>query len=377
MRFDPPAYASTHYDNDAGTSDSAIKLLSWPDGNVKAIVYNLSDGVRELRWSPSGDKLAFVSAMGDTSSNVFVYDTATEESTRIAVTDFVDDRRLQWSTDERYVIFETYYWSPMGGNISTELCSARADAGGVIQLADSPRTQAGWDVEYLGWLSPAEVILSIMRGFSEDEVYIANIETGQRKDIDREPLLDVAYSPEHNLFLMTKDVDPAPNRLLIFYQNGERREVTGYTIKYVEWLSAYNVFLGQTPSGHVYLISPEGAVTEIPSPGWKVESDHHVIVSPDSQWWAWHKGWNTGQDRPGKYSEIWVGPAMAQPSALLHYSEVVPDYRVYSDDVRWSPDSRYLLWASGQGIFAASPPNFEAALVAKIGATFSDAVWVQ
>jgi hypothetical protein len=139
---------------------------------------------------------------------------------------------------------------------------------------------------------------------------------------------------------------------LIFYQNGERREIAGYTIKQVQWLSENDVFLGHTVEGRAYLISPDGAVTEIATPEWgtydsQSVNHHSVIVSPDHQW----------------CSTLWIGPAMAQPSVRLGR----PCGPI------WSPNSQYLLCSSG---FVASPPNFEVSLMTNSHG-FWNAVWVQ
>lgn len=316
-------------------------------------------------------------------------------SRALALRLLIDDCCLSWSPDEHYVLFEAYSRTMSGYATTGDVWSARTDAGGVTHLVSEIDDQYLGNIEYLGWLSPTELIVTFNQWIygenaTNRDIRILNVETGDYTTLVREPLLDVAYSPEHNLFLMTKEVAPAPNRLLIFYQNGERREVSGYTIKVVEWLSAYDVFLGQTPDGRAYYITPDGVVTEIPSPEWKVSNAHSVIVSPDGQWWAWYRGWDNFQYRSGQNSELWVGPAMAQPSVFLSFSRVVPDFRVYSGDVKWSPDSQYLLWLSRQGLFVARPPGFEAAFVTELpgdwgfgagkhqgAADFSNAVWVQ
>lgn len=376
---------------------NTLKLLSWPRGDVRTIVSKtISDTYQPdnpygewimytdagLVWSPSGNKLAFASAMDDISFNVFVYDVATEQITRIAANNDTQEYKLLWSADERYVIHQGYRWIFMVGVVPVDLWSARADANGVTPLVDTPGderlryvTYIESDIEYLGWFSPTEIIVAVHNG----DIRVINVETGDSTILVGVPFQDVAYSPEHNLFLLTQDVAPSPNRLLTFYQNDERREVVGYTIKYVEWLSANSVFLGQTPSGRAYLITPDGIVTEIPSPGWKMDSPHRVIVSPDGQWWAWHYyGLN-------HLSELWIGPAMEQPSILLSFSKAVPDYRVYDGDVKWSPDSQHLLWFTSGGLYVASPPEFETTRTTEFwrtypdykAADFSDAVWVQ
>ncbi|MBN1429798.1 MAG: hypothetical protein JXB07_15620 [Anaerolineae bacterium] len=379
---------------------STLKLLSWPTGEVKTIVYqngassNISESFKNtgLVWSPSGNKLAFVGMVDndDKGVNVFVYDTTTEEVTRIAANDFADKDnimatdayKLAWSADERYVIYQRYAWFAMNHYPHTsDAWSARADAGGITLLSDKAQyPHYPEEIKYLRWINPTEIILNTMGwGNNADEVRIVNIETGDYTTIDREPLWDVAYSPEHNTFLMTQWPSAPPNTLLIFYRNGERREVTGYGIKWVKWLSAYDVFLGQTPEGQSYLISPDGALTEIPAPDWRLKRSHPVIVSPDGQWWAWHHYHKTEANVDITASELWAGPAMAQPSVSLAFDSSEDRSTLdltYSGNVIWSPDSQYLLWAARGGMWVARPPTFEAGLLAKIGATFQDAVWV-
>ncbi|MBN1429799.1 MAG: hypothetical protein JXB07_15625 [Anaerolineae bacterium] len=353
-----------------------IKILSAPKRNVKTIVYDLSQGAEDLVWSPGGTKLAFIGAMGDTESNVFVYDVGTEEATRIAVTDY-NDCSLSWSPDECYVIHQTGCGCSMGFCGSIGLWASRADAGGVTQLIGD--WEHGW---VLGWLSPTESIVVLNQWVSE-EIRVVNIETSSYKTLFSESYLDMAYSPEHNMFLMTKETAPAPNRLLVFYQNGERREVTGYTIKEVKWLSAYDAFLGQTPDGRVFLISPDGTVVETPTHKWdtydaKSVNSHSVIVSPDHQWWAQCHSRSATNDSA---SELWVGLAKDQPSVRLSTSLGTGpnDSFVRYYDVIWSPDSQHLLWLSGERLFAAVSPNFEATMVAELpGYSYlGSAVWVQ
>jgi hypothetical protein len=362
-----------HWENNPGL----IKLLSWPGRNTETIVYDLSQGAEELTWSPSGSKLAFIGAMGDTDSNVFVYDVSTEQSARLAVTDY-EDCGVSWSPDERYLIHRTGCRCSMGFCGLAGLWASRADAGGVTQLIGGTN-QGGW----LGWLSPTEIIVLLAYWGANTDIRIVNIETGSSTPLFSESFLDIAYSPEHNMFLMTKETTPAPNRLLIFYQNGERREVTGYTIKEVRWLSAYNAFLGQTPDGRVFLISPDGTVAEMPAHEWETYdaqsvNSHSVIVSPDHQWWAqYHSRYLTNSSA----SELWVGPAKTQPSVRLSTSLGTgpTDGSVSDSNVIWSPDSQHLLWLSGRRLFAANAPDFEATMIAElpVGSYLWNAVWVQ
>lgn len=364
--------------------EKQLKLLSWPDGSVKTITSRnyLSESLFQrdgrflsaaydnngLVWSPSGNKLAFVSAMDDIRANVFVYDVATEQVTRISANNDSDDYKLLWSSDERYVIHQGFSWGPMHDDTSYSLWSARADASGVTQLVGTGENRylGYYDMEYLGWLNPKELMVTFddRIGGNLRDVRVVNIETGASTTLVSEPALEMAYSPEHNVFLLTKSVAPEPNRLLVLYQNGERREIAGYTIKYVEWLSANDVFLGQTPDGRAYLILPDGAVTEIPAPKWETYdsrfiNSHSVIESPDHQWWAWfHSRWTTASAA----SELWSGPAMAQPSVRLSPSlDRDPWFGlIEASDVIWSPNAQYLSWLSLEGLFVASPPGFEA-----------------
>lgn len=353
----------------------SLKILSGPERNVTTLVYNLSQGVKGMDWSPSGSKLAFVGAMDDTSTNMFVYDFATAQATRIAVTE-ENDYIIGWSSDERYVIHETSVFGFMGYSATLGVWSSRADASGVTQLVGTLENQWIDNVNLVGWQSPTEMIVTLDQwvsgeNVSNTDVRIINIETGSYTTPIREPVLDMAYSPKHNLFLTTKEIAPPPNRLLVFHHNGDRREISGYTIKEVRWLSAYDAFLGQTPDGRTYLISPDGTVVEIPTPKWdtydsRFINSHSVIVSPNDQWWAWfHSRWTTASSA----SELWVGPAKAQPPVRLSTS-LGPDsskpIRVY--DIMWSPDSQYLLWRSSQDIYVAKAPEFE---ISQIGSTLA------
>lgn len=76
---------------------------------------------------------------------------------------------------------------------------------------------------------------------------------------------------------------------------------------------------------------------------------------------------------------------MAQPSTLLSFSKALPDYRVYEGDVKWSPDSRHLLWVTSGGLYIAKPPDFQPTRITDFwrtypnyqSADFSDAIWVK
>lgn len=342
----------------------ALKILSGLDRNVKTIVYNLSAGAEELDWSPSGSKLAFTGAMGDTGTNVFVYDFMTGQATRIADTE-QNDTIMGWSSDERYVIHKTTVFGGMGFSATLGVWSSRADARGVTQLVGGNQWM---DNAYLiGWQSPTEIIVTLDHwvgdgNASNTDVRIINIETGSSTTLITEPVLDMDYSPEHNVFLSTRAITPPPDRLLVFHHNGEKQEISGYTIKTVRWLSAYDAFLGQTPDGRTYLISPDGTVTEIPTPKWETYDSrfanaHSVIVSPDNQWWAWFNyHWNTDSYA----SELWAGPAKAQPPVRLATRQVKNRSEwINPNAVKWSPDSQYLLWLSSKDLFVARAPEFE------------------
>jgi hypothetical protein len=76
---------------------------------------------------------------------------------------------------------------------------------------------------------------------------------------------------------------------LILYQQGQRREIPGQGIGYVQWIGAYDIFLGHTCDGIPYVITIDGEITEIPvGPGWIHDDMIHksLEISPDGQKWA-------------------------------------------------------------------------------------------
>lgn len=340
-------------------SDFTLKLLSLPDGKVTSVTPLFTSdawGMLEasdndtLKWSPDGSLLAFVGALNGPSVDAYTYDVASGAITRMSE-EPSNAYRLNWSPDGRYLVYGGYSFVGMRYPFVTGVWVVKADGTGTSSLIEEGDAE-----EYLyyeGWISATKLVL--VKRIDLPEVYNGNIrlvdvETGKVDVVLEAPFVNTAFAPEHNTWLLAPSYRPKPEDPLILYKQGQRQEIPSKGIQSIEWLSAHDVFLGQTDDGVFYTITLNGEITEFPmGPGW-VHSDltsYILSISPDGQKWAWY------MDYSG-LSNLWIGAPMAEPAQVLpaldDENRTTQDNPIITGRAVWSPDSQRLIVFTDQGL---------------------------
>lgn len=347
--------------------DYTLKLLSLPDGKVTPVTplfkdttdkytYDLLTALMDdgLTWSPLGNLLAFVGMMDGSSIDVYVYDFAAGAITRLSVQPS-QAYRLSWSPDGRYLVYQGFDFFGMQGAESVGVWSVKADGTATLPLLE--RTGVRGDVYYEAWSSATEIALvnQSWDPSATSSIHMLDVEQGTADVVIEAVFAEAAFAPGHDTWLLMKWYNPTADTPLILYRRGQQQEIPSKGIMNIEWLSGYDVFLGQTAEGIRYAITPDGQITEIPiGPDWgSVDMRYRILsVSPDEQLWAWY------------LPELWIGAPMSQPVQVLPEN---PDQSrpLMVNMVTWSPDGKRLMVCTDQGLYNVELPGFEVRLVTR------------
>lgn len=362
---------------------------------------------RNPSWSPDGTKIAFTGMLDDQSIDVYVYDFTTNEVKRIAdmihydmliqrVSDTTANHPydLQWSPDGQYVLFKDFWLTNMSipSSISFSLWAAHVDGQHQVLAADSIPDFGG--PEFFGWWGSGHTIVTD-QGWGEGyPILLIDLETGLQAEIDQVFRLslfwsDVAYSEEHNAWLITDAYIPGdePGEHTMLVIDGVVTDIQNDDLSHAEWLDDEGVFLAyddENPDTK-YVITLDGEITVRPPDLAQTaeepvyddnNSDLYSIRAPDDSLLLWveRSGW--GCDTTG----LWVGTYGEPPQRIYQSSEEYTgeiSEDLFVSHVRWSPDSQHLILFTTWGIFFAHRPEFE--LVQMTGYPLLDtghSVWV-
>lgn len=294
-------------------------------------------------WSPDGSKLAFVGAIDAPNADVYAYDLASGDITRLS--DGPDHAHvLSWSPDGRYVIHQaepTYDFEELLFNPVAGVWAARPDGSGSVPLYDDlPLFDEHLERPYLstyefvyGWPAYNEVLLVSTVGYdsNNNNVRLANPDTGAITYIRRCCFETFAFDEESLtwLFLVQEDEDASP--YLVFWKDGTEIRIDP-EVEITDVRSpGQDVFLGYTHDGAVYRITPEGEFESIPTPD-EVGLYPWVYLSPDGEWTIFTPSiW--APDQPG----MWMAKTGDEP--VLVIDEFV-------ESIYWSPDGPQFYFVS-------------------------------
>ncbi|MCE9644995.1 MAG: hypothetical protein K8S20_03265 [Chloroflexi bacterium] len=329
----------------------------------KAIVsYAITGFYDNAVWQPGeGRLLAFVGAINDPTSDLYVYDSQTGEITQLTngPSQAIDPN---WSPDGKYILHFGVSWVPPfggaigGANHLDGAWSVRVSDGQVIDL---PKPKSIMD-DFSGWLDDSHYITYD----SDPECYSRNLRSVDVANGQSVPLMpysfyyDVAQSPENQalLFSTTSGCADSPGEGIFLLPAGQTTPTRlGDTLAYeVSWLTESGVFQAYP----VALFSPDGNKRyEPPVP----DSSYHPAVSKKE-----YQAWEVIQNRQGRTMLMVPGG----------------DWRTILDGfvkaLIWDPiaGETLLIVQDDGSLYTAASPEFTPRLIGNLGEGINQAIWM-
>jgi WD40 repeat protein len=361
--------------------DYELRVLSLQDGTTEFITHLVSDDVKSmpdtsnyeepgkygifgvldhsssLKWAPDGSKLAFLAALDNLSTDVYVF--SPESGQIIRVSDGPESAYgIEWSPDSQYIVYSGFstFWGA-GAIPFDALWAARADRLATVRLLSSVPDPAE-DLYYVtlhSWAS-SHIMMVEARHFYPygSDLRSMDVETGRMQVIQECCVEGAAYDPETGVWLTTLErTSDMPQEFVLLDALGNRRSITLMSVDWIWWSPPLGKFIAQYRFGFVYLISPSGEVEQLSSEGPFADLfGNHPLISPDGIYWAWIAGHS--QD---PVEGLWIGsPNQGFPER---------QHQIVTDAI-WSLESQTLFFMS-DGLYMASAPEFEPETIAYIG----------
>jgi hypothetical protein len=309
--------------------DYQLHILELPSGRKTTITQSWENG---LEWSPGGSMLAFVGTRDNDEGDIYIFDYAGGSTIRLS--DHTGETSiLSWSPDGAYLVYQ----------VDEEIWSVKSDGSNPLLLFEQSE-EAGF-LDFYGWLDEGKLLfLDTLYTHPEHTgtIRVVYVDTGDSTPILDEPYGDVAFSKEHNTWLLTPsdDIDTS----LTMYQYGQRTEIPGHGIGRIWWSSEHGVFFGAGADGALYTITLNGETTKLTRFSQAFYSFSQTFYSftpsPDGKWWSWSLV-------SGIYN-IGAGAAWSEPI-----------FNKIGVNSTWSPNSQYFMILNEDGLDIMQPPDFQ------------------
>jgi len=266
----------------------ALNLLSLPDGNLRKITdltspqtepgpsFTLGDAnweaVRAIMeqscyaWSPDGTKLAFIGVMDGPSADVYLFDTTTDQITRVSQ-DGAQNFNPSWSPDGNYLFYfgaETF--GTGAGATMSGAWAANGDGTNVTPLYQP--TSAGEIL--LGWRDNETVVLeSVTMQLGENHLRLYNLRT--REEI-------VLIDETVNCAAVATEASFAPGTVMYCGQDGlfllpsgesQTQKISGDAVRSLQWILQGSMFQAVFQNGITAVYEADGSNPQespIPAP---------------------------------------------------------------------------------------------------------------
>ena len=280
-----------------------------------------------LAWSPDGNLLAFVAALGGPSSDLYLYHSNSGEITRLS-SGPNQTGRLSWSPDGRFIIHESMEWA---GYYPDGLWAAAADGSTIVRLSDS-----GHYYEMVGWLDSENFVFyeaeEAVPGFNLSKVnIISGVVTPLWQGFVGDPGIEVGAV---NGYFVDVAMDPNNGALVIemdpyfVYEAGYYLLRPGATalepiallptemddpphILWSPFLGGFGLAWDQTWS---LMESPSGALI---SSSWPAATPFFALPNPNQSWYVWKGAEGVWVVEQGRNLPWQISP---NPSRLLSWA---------------------------------------------------------
>ena len=285
--------------------------------------YDFKLGITSLAWSPNGQFLAFAAQIDGPSSDIYIYDRKNQGIRRLTE-EIQNIMRMQWSPSGEKILYE----ATVPGPIDPYVYSYVADA----KINVPQRSMTGMTYIFsaqLGWIAENSFLYALLPtdyGPSPryESVRYVNLENDEIKEI-------WPYGAE------SAAVDLASSRVILSTQGADHSDVTAgtylvsldgsftklsdTTYTFFEEQEPFKTFLGLDTNGQIYSISSEGDIRLL-GPGIEYTTPS---TSPNKKWVLLFENNNT---KISLYSDN---------SQFVNSWKF--DEGIYSNGIRWSPDS--------------------------------------
>jgi hypothetical protein len=299
-----------------------------------------------VSWSPDGRYLAFTAALNNSSSDLYLYDTWQQETTRL---------------NGLYTHNGTPYWSP-GGNW---LISQEFDLLSEDQSWDAVNVTAlqvpGYDDQNSLYLPPAASQSEIFIGWVNAQSFLSfsqtpngpqmlrdvNVETGETNIIFADSFMGVAYDPESKFlaFILDQSTAVVQDQTAGIYglqaSSPNLQLIRAGIFNHLAWNTG-GMFIASGPGG-VFGLSAAGTDLFLPA-------EENASLAPNGTWLI---AWGAGPDNTDG-ARLYQTP-INQPLQTLLSTSV--------ETVVWQPDSRGLLILSEGTLYHLTFPGLKPQVV--------------
>jgi dipeptidyl aminopeptidase/acylaminoacyl peptidase len=361
-----------------------LRLVSIPEGNSRTIAI-LSDrgGIEAelsaeesqsaaalsilyyeaVAWSPGdGRYLAFVGATSGNSSDLYVYDTQTEEIKQL--TSGPSQAIIPiWSPDGRYIYHFGVSWvPPFGGALGgyTRMDGAYAVRLSDGEIIDQPKPKNS-HFAFVAWQDATHYIMND----ADDTCNSINLRSVDIETAKATPLMKysfyfgAAFSPENGAMIFSGDsactTSLGDGLYLLGKGNSEPIKLSDKTAYEVSWLPESKVFWAY-PEG---LYSADGSKRYDPP---VYDSSYNPAVSVEG-----FEAWVVIEDRVSRVEVKEPGKDWVTVSSGFHVDALI-----------WNPvDGKQLIIAGEDGtLFGAAYPDFELKTLGEMNGYVSQAIWL-
>ncbi len=325
--------------------------------NILNYQEDLLYAVGRLAWSPDSSMLAFTSSHESSTSDLYLYDTLSNDVTRLTTgsTQAVDPI---WSPDGRYIFHagvERLYIGYNGaGYRGWKLYSVTPD-GRNIYLYNGIDDNTGFE-DVLGWLSDRYILMNSGHWWcGYFNLRMMNIETGKTLTFWRGKHDSAAFSSDYASILVgssqfkENDEDCGPEEesglfLISTADNYRTRLLDDKGWYEITWSDEGHRFIVDSENLGIFTVDGTGSIER-----WGGEP----IFAPGGEYW------------------------LVKDDGLFNDLGFVKDFYIdrYSEAF-WSPDGQSIYIEDEGALFRASAPDFEQELISTLFSDIQDYVWI-
>ena len=310
-----------------------------------------------LAWSPDSSRLAFVAAMDNFSTDLYLFN-----PTDLSVTRLTDEAsnaaHINWSPDGYFIQYVTVNNFGTGAGMDMDAVWVYDTGQGVPKMLEQS-ISSGED--FLAWIDNKSFYMnSWSAACANYNLRTVDAVTGNQEVILESCFSGAAYEPESQFGLVTvSDILVGSCQCGVVedygtYSFGASIGMSDVKIKKFEYLNAYSVELLEP--GNIFAVYTDAGLSHLfDNTGYPIPIPEEVAgmmpsLSPNQEYSAWHPYY-------GDQTGLWVTD---------NQMNVFDLYALSSTNSIWSDDGNRLYYSEFARIFYADAPDFGSTLFAEI-----------
>lgn len=320
-----------------------------------------------LAWSPDSSHLAFVGAMDNSNTDLYLLSAADLTISRLS-DESSNAAFINWSPDGRFIEFTTVNNFGTGAGMDMDAIWVYDRSQGSTKRLEQS-TSAG--EEFISWIDNESFYIHSWSAIcSSYDLRIINAVTGDQVMIYDRCFSGIAYDQVGKFGILSVNemfIDACQCGEVDDYGTYCFGERLGYgdpvtNFKKFEYINAYNVEL-LDPGDHFAVYTDEGLTHLFDVTGFPIAIPNAVsglkpFPSPTGEYWAWYPYY-------GDNTALWISEGQSNPIEISTTS---------SGNVVWSADGNRLYFFEGNQIFYADAPDFNPTVFAEIPVSQIDAI---